>query len=246
VLDGQIIRPDWPVAANVHAISTTRRGGASYGAYDSLNLADHVGDEPHRVQQNRRLLATAQQLPAKPAWLDQQHGCNVACIDEGPPQVAADAAYTHRGAKICAVLTADCLPVLLCDEEGTRVAAVHAGWRGLAAGIIEAALDKLEPEKRRIYAWLGPAIGPQVYEIDNVVRSRLLQADSQADAAFVATREGHWTADIYELARRRLLCAGVKDIFGGDFCTFRDPERFFSYRRQGACGRMASLIWLED
>ncbi|MDH3589922.1 MAG: peptidoglycan editing factor PgeF [Gammaproteobacteria bacterium] len=244
MLSGEIIEPDWPAPGNVRAVCTTRKGGVSQRPFDSFNLAGHVGDESRRVQENRECLIDALRLPAPPDWLDQRHGRVAVCIDKGAPSFPADAAISRRPGRVCAVLTADCLPVLVCDEDGSCVAAIHAGWRGLAAGVIEAAIDTLSPDGRRLLAWLGPAIGPAAYEIDAPVRERLLAGDAEAGAAFAATRLGHWTVDLYELARRRLRKAGITDIFGGAFCTYTDSGRFYSHRRDGQCGRMASLIWL--
>lgn len=241
-----IIEPDWPAPKNIRAFCTTRAGGVSRPPYESLNLAAHVGDQPHLVQQNRQILGEVLQLPAWPVWLDQRHTRNVVCLDDvsgnAMPTGAADAAFSTSARRVCVVLTADCLPLLVCDESGRHVAAIHAGWRGLAAGIIEATIEAMVCD-RPLIAWMGPAIGPNAYEIDEAVRRQLLAGDSQAQDAFIATRPGHWNADLYTLARRRLKLCGVNDVFGGNFCTYGDSEKFYSYRRDGECGRMASLIW---
>ncbi len=238
------VRPDWPAPARVRAVTTTRKGGFSLLPYQGLNLAQHVGDDPGAVQRNREHVRAALRLPREPAWLRQVHGCGVA--PAGVPDCTADAVVARVPGQVCAVLTADCLPLLLCDRQGTRVAAVHAGWRGLAAGVIEAALERLGGEPRDLLAWLGPAIGPNAFEVGGEVRETFLARDAGAATAFVPTRPGHWLADLYALARRRLQRQGLGFVGGGNYCTVRDHERFFSYRRDGETGRMASLIWIDD
>lgn len=248
MLRHQIIAADWPAPPNVRAFSTTRRGGMSHIPYDSMNLAHHVGDQPRRVDGNRAMLATELGLPSAPVWLDQQHSRGVARIDavnDGEP-IRADAAVTLVPGRVCAVMTADCLPILICDTDGTRVAAVHAGWRGLASGIIDAAVAHLEPYGRTLLAWLGPGISAAAYEVDATVRTRLLAACPEAASAFEETRPGHWNADLATVARHQLERAGVHECYGGDVCTYKDRARFFSHRRDGVCGRMASLIWLAE
>ncbi|MGM0679551.1 MAG: peptidoglycan editing factor PgeF [Pseudomonadota bacterium] len=235
------VMPRWPAPLTVRAGTSCRRGGVSAPPYDSLNPASHVGDSPQAVATNRVRLG----LPAEPGWLQQVHGTRVALLEHnGQHGLEADAAYTRTPGVICAVLTADCLLVLLCDRDGQEVAAVHAGWRGLSAGVIEAALDQFQAPADQILAWLGPAIGPDVYEIGEEVRRAFVEPDSDNGAAFTPTRPGHWLMDIYALARRRLLQRGVEQISGGEYCTFTDSERFYSYRRDGVTGRMASVIWL--
>lgn len=245
------IVPDWKAPANVRALATTRAGGASAGAYASLNLGDHVGDDPAAVAQNRAMLR--EHLPVEPLWLEQVHGIAVVHADAASGVPKADAAVVHEGGAVCAVLTADCLPVLLCDERGTVVGAAHAGWRGLAAGVIEATIAEMRCEPRELMAWLGPAIGPRAFEVGDEVRQAFLAKDPEASNAFVPRLIPHasplmeqkWLADIYLLARQRLAALGVLRVHGGGFCTFSDAERFYSYRRDGATGRMATLIWLE-
>jgi polyphenol oxidase len=236
----QFIIPDWEVPANVRALVTTRNGGVSVAPWDSLNLGDHVGDAPAAVAENRRRLR--EQLPSEPVWLKQVHG--VTCIDA---QVAgsneADAAFTRAPGVVCAVLTADCLPVLLCDTAGSVVAAAHAGWRGLAAGIIESAVRRMGVPGEQIMAWLGPAIGPENFEVGGEVREAFVAHDPLAATAFARRSNGRWLCDIYQLAQQRLAAHGVCHIASADFCTVRDAERFYSYRRDGVTGRMASLIW---
>lgn len=241
-----LIFPDWPAPANVRAVITTRRGGVSQAPYNSFNVAGHVGDDPNRVAQNRTLLRQWAALPAEPRWLQQVHGNRVAECDAGARQDAADAATATTPGKVCAVLTADCLPLLICNRSGTRVAAVHAGWRGLAAGVIEATLKRFTEHDDELLVWLGPAIGPSAFEVGENVRDTFLSVDGKAEVGFIPGRPGHWMADLYYLARQRLSLPQVGYIGGGDYCTLTDTERFFSYRRDGVTGRMASLIWLTE
>lgn len=237
-----LILPAWPAPANVRALQTTRRGGVSAEPFASLNLGDHVGDDPTRVAANRARLAAA--LPAMPCWLSQVHG--VLVVDAaGPAGCQADASFSRQPGAVCAVMTADCLPVLFCDRNGSVVAAAHAGWRGLVGGILEATLDAMGRPSGEVMAWLGPAIGPQAFEVGDDVRQACLAADVGAAACFVPCRPGKYLADLYTLARRRLLHRGVTHIYGGEYCTFQEADCFFSYRRDGVTGRMASLIWLE-
>jgi len=239
----EFIVPDWPAPANVRALATTRQGGVGAGPYASLNLADHVGDDPAAVAENRRRLR--RHLPAEPVWLTQVHGAR--CVDAATaaPGTAADAAFARSPGVVCAVLAADCLPLLLCDTAGTTVAAAHAGWRGLAAGVIESTVAALHLPGERLVAWLGPAIGADRFEVGAEVREAFLAHDPQAARAFVARPDGKWLCDIHLLARQRLADLGVCRIASADFCTVRDAQQFFSYRRDGATGRMASLIWLD-
>ena len=238
------IIPDWPAPEGLCALSTTRTGGFSLSPWGSFNLGDHVEDDPVIVQKNRARLVLHGCLPGEPMWLEQIHGCDV-YADESDAR-RADACFTRQAGKVCAVLTADCLPVLLCDIRGSAVAAVHAGWRGLAAGVLERALRCFGSPAPAIMAWLGPAIGPAAFEVGDEVREVFLRQQEQAESAFVFRGKGKWLADIYELARQRLQAQGVDQVYGGDYCTFSDSERFFSYRRDGCTGRMASLIWLEE
>jgi YfiH family protein len=242
-----LIRPDWPVPASVRAFATTRSGGCSRGVYASLNLGDHVADGRTPVLSNRARLRAELGLPGEPLWLQQVHGIEVVNAATAGMRPVADAAYAMAPGLVCAVLTADCLPVLLCDRAGTRVAAIHAGWRGLAAGVIEAGVAALLGSGVAggdLLAWLGPAIGPQAYEVGAEVRSAVLAADPQAEAVFRAGRPGHWWLDLYAAARIRLARVGVTAVWGGTCCTYSDPQHFFSYRRESRTGRQASLIWL--
>jgi len=246
------INPDWPAPANVHAVMTTRSGGVSLAPFDSFNPASHVDDDPVAVAENRRRLR--RWLPSEPLWLNQVHGCEVVCevanqATAGVP--SADAGVAFRPGEVRAVLTADCLPVLFCDEAGSVVAAAHAGWRGLAAGVLEATVAAMGIAPEHILAWLGAAIGPAAFEVGDEVREAFVSRHPLAGVAFRPALPGtldeaprKWLADIYALARIRLAAIGVYRVYGGGLCTFNDP-RFFSYRREPRTGRMASVIWLE-
>lgn len=234
--------PDWPAPAGVKACVTTRAGGVSLAPFDSLNLGDHVDDSPEAVAENRRRLTDY--FSIRPAWLKQVHGIAVAHAD---PRVTAtaDASWTATPGIACTAMTADCLPALFCDRAGTRVAAAHAGWRGLAAGVLEATLDSLAVAPEEVLVWLGPAIGPQAFEVGPEVRETFIQQLPEAVEAFIPSQNaGKFMADIYKLARLRLAARGVTAVYGGGFCTVSDP-RFFSYRRAQRTGRFASLVWLE-
>ena len=237
-----MIEPDWPAPPGVRAISTEREGGESCGQYASLNLADHVGDSADSVMANRRALVLRLNLSSEPLWLEQVHGPDVLDLDAESPG-RADGAVTSTLERVCAVLTADCVPVLLAARDGSRVGAAHAGWRGLAAGVLTAAVARMQRRPAALQAWLGPAIGPLSYEIGADVRNTFVGADPNCKAHFAPTRPGHWHADLYGLARASLAQAGVTAVYGGSHCTFSEPERFFSHRREAPCGRMATLIW---
>jgi polyphenol oxidase len=240
--------PDWPAPARVQAFMTTRAGGVSQAPWDSMNPATHVGDDPVAVASNRRLLRA--DLPSEPLWLNQVHG---ACVADGPAAEppCADASVSHRPGEVCAVLTADCLPVLFCDRAGTVVAAAHAGWRGLASGVLEATVARMGVPPSEVMAWLGAAIGPEAFEVGDEVRETFVTWHPVASVAFrpapgslpEGTRR-KWLADLYALARIRLAAAGVMAVHGGGLCTVADARRFYSYRRDTTTGRMASLIWL--
>lgn len=240
--DVGLLALDWPLPPGVHAASTTRLGGASVGTYGGFNLGDHVGDDPRAVAANRATLMQALALPSPPAWLTQVHGCAVAGPDD-PPGIPADARYADQPGRVCAVLTADCLPLLLCSDDGREVAAVHCGWRGLAAGIVARAVARFVAPVSAISAWLGPAIGPVAFEVGAEVRQAFVDVDAGAAACFVAGDQGRWLADLFDIARRALAAAGVRRIHGGGVCTMSDPRRFYSYRRDHRTGRMASLVW---
>jgi YfiH family protein len=245
-MSSQWISPRWPAPERVRAVSTTRHGGTSRPPYDTLNLAEHVGDETVAVAANREQLRQVMQLPAMPAWLQQVHGVRVVNAAGLTAPVPADAAYALEPGVVCAVLTADCLPVLLCDRGGRAVAAAHAGWRGLAAGVIEQTIAAMPAPGGELMAWLGPAISAEAYVVGEEVRETFLSHDPAAEMAFRPAAGGGWHADLYLLARQRLESHGVTGVHGGGFCTRGDPGRFYSYRRDGVTGRMASLIWLQD
>ena len=236
--------PEWSVPSNVRALQTTRNGGVSLPPWASFNLGDHVGDASAAVAANRELLRAC--LPGDPSWLTQVHGTVAVDIDSGPKVSAGDAAYSRRPGHVCVVMTADCLPVLFCDRRGSIVAAAHAGWRGLLAGVLERTVAAMQVDGGDILAWLGPAIGPQCFEVGGEVRDAFTVADPGAGVAFSPGLPGKWLCDIYLLAGQRLRSVGVTAISGGGACTVSEAERFYSYRRDGVTGRMASLIWLES
>lgn len=223
---------------------TTRAGGVSLPPWSSFNLGDHVGDDPAHVAENRAQLR--KQLPAEPGWLKQVHSATV--VEAGSARVEADAVFSRRPGSVCAVLTADCLPVLFCDRAGSVVAAAHAGWRGLANGVLEATVAAMQVPPNEVMAWMGAAIGPQAFEVGDEVHQTFVAQHPEASSAFVphpSGEPGKWLADIYQLARIRLSHAGVQAVYGGGRCTFREADTFYSYRRDGVTGRMAALIWLE-
>ena len=240
------IVPNWPVPTNVRSLQTTRLDGVSSSPYESLNLAAHVKDDVNAVATNRQLLR--KYLPSEPVWLNQVHGIEVIDAEKSTYLHNADASYTKKDKVVCAIMTADCLPLLLCDKSGSEVAAVHAGWRGLCDGVIEAAVNKFSADKIDILAWLGPAIGPNAFEVGDDVLQQFIERDRCAEQAF--TNYGDkWLCNIYLLAQQRLNSLGVTKIYGSgfnaDFCTYSDKTRFFSFRRENITGRMATMIWLD-
>ena len=242
----ELIRPNWPAAPRIAAAATTRAGGHSTGRFAELNLAKHVGDKPETVARNRKILATELDLPEAPRWLQQGHGAQVADAAEVSVVTPADAIISTTPGQVCAVLTADCLPVLLCDREARHVGAIHAGWRGLLAGVIEASIEALERRgvaASSMLAWLGPAIGPSAYEVGSEVREVCLRRYPDCSRVFFPSRSERWQMDLCALARRILDRAGVRSVYGGNYCTFTDG-RFFSHRRNGVTGRQAACIWL--
>lgn len=244
----ELIEPDWPRHPRIRACSTTRIGGVSAGPYASLNLAQHVDDNSAAVIENRARLRSALQLAREPAWLEQVHGTEVARIEQAQGVPCADASWTDRAATALAILTADCLPVLFADDAGTCVAAAHAGWRGLAAGVLEKTVQQLPVPPSTLSAWLGPAIGPDSFEVGPEVRAAFVQHHPDAARAFRSRGNsrgnGRLLCDLYALARQRLAQVGVTRVHGGGLCTHTDAARFFSFRREGVCGRMATLAWL--
>ena len=238
-----LFSPDWPAPANVRSLQTRRGGGVSQPPWDSFNLGDHVGDAPEDVARNRQLLCDL--LPTAPCWLKQVHGVKVVDATIAPPGIEADASFCRQSGAVCVIMTADCLPVLFCDRAGTIVAAAHAGWRGLADGVLEATVAAMQAPANGIVAWFGPAAGPDAYEIGSEVFEAFVSRDAAAAAAFAPTRPGHWKVDLYALARQRLAAVGVADVHGGGLCTISDPARFFSHRRDRRSGRIATLAWIE-
>lgn len=243
------IFPDWPAPPQVHAAITTRQGpGISAPPFERFNLGLRSGDMADAVATNRGALQQSLGLPAAPRWLRQVHGINVAELGPlpSPDEPQADAAVSHIPGTVLSILTADCLPVLFCADDGSEIGAAHAGWRGLAGGVLEATLTQLHSPRERLLAWLGPCIGAVSYEVGAEVRAAFVDHDAEAAACFVPTRLEHWLCDLAGLARLRLASAGVTRVYGGGFDTLTDA-RFYSYRREGArSGRFASLIWLAN
>jgi len=240
------IQPNWPVPSNVKALQTTRIGGVSSGAFASLNMGAHVGDDPIAVAKNRQLLS--QYLPSEPVWVNQVHGTDVIDAATSSCLQNADASFTTKSNVVCVTMTADCLPLLLCDTQGTVVAAVHAGWRGLCDGVVEAAIAKMQVPPHEILVWLGPAIGPNAFEVGADVKAQFVAKDTQAEHAFKPHAD-KWLGNLYLIAKQRLHNLGVTKIYGAsvneEFCTYTDKARFFSFRRDHVTGRMASMVWLE-
>lgn len=244
----QLIHPDWSVPSRIRAFTTTRYGGVSEGVYAGLNLGNHVGDDPRLVNQNRQLLDDSHRWDSV-QWLQQTHStivhkAGVVEAGESGEVPEADACWTDKPGQACAVMTADCLPVFICNRQGTRVAVAHAGWRGLVDGIVEQTLQQFSQDDVSI--WLGPAIGPQAFEVGDEVRQQFCDVLPVSEQAFTASvNSGKWLADIYQLARLRLQHAGIDCISGGDYCTYSQADDFYSYRRDGVTGRMASVIWID-
>ena len=236
-------QPDWPAPARVKSLQTLRSGGVSVAPWASFNLGDHVGDDPLHVAANRDALTAC--LPSAPCWLQQVHGTLAVNAENTPKPAVADAAFTRQAGRVCAVMTADCLPVLFCDRAGSVVAAAHAGWRGLLGGVLESTLSVMAVAPDHVLAWLGPAIGPSAFEVGDEVRTAFVTDLPTAGEAFAPCGQGKWLADLYALARLRLARAGVTAVYGGNACTYSDPARYFSYRRDGVTGRMVTLIWLD-
>lgn len=260
-MESAFLSAQWPAPERVCAFTTLRHGlGVSLPPFDDFNLGARCGDAPESVRRNRELLAEHARLPSPPRWLQQVHGTAVVRFDaatagdgtghadvHAASETEADASVTSSPGTVLSILTADCLPVLFCAKDGSEVAAAHAGWRGLAGGVLEATLATMRTPRDAVIAWLGPAAGPRMYEIGAEVREAFVRHDAGAADAFAPTRPGHWNVDLYALARRRLQAAGVpaRHIHGGDLCTLSDPQRFYSHRRDQRTGRMASLIWIE-
>jgi YfiH family protein len=252
--DLQIITPEWPAPRGVRAAFTLRTGGVSVAPYDSLNLGARIGDSPEAVAENRRRVREKLRLPGEPIWLEQVHGVEVVelgfvgaadVVATGDRPLTADASVTRGAGQVCAIRVADCMPVLFAARDGSVVGAAHAGWRGLAGGVLEATIGRLGVPAKELIAWMGPAIGPKHFEVGEDVRAAFTATDPGEASAFVANARGRWQCDLNALARRRLSTLGVSGIYGGGWCTFADAGRFFSYRRDRQCGRMAALIWIE-
>ena len=254
----KLITPDWPAPKNIHAYSTTRLHGVSEGVFSGLNLALHVGDKPESVKSNREHLSSSLKLPTAPYWLNQVHQATAINAAEQTNQITpdADASFSLSKNQVCVVMTADCLPVLICNRQGNKVAAAHAGWKGLADGVIESTISKLNETPDQLLVWLGPAIGPESFEVGEDVRQVFLrkfevsglsqQFAEEVQSAFIENRAGHYLADIYQLARLTLKLIGVEAVYGGEYCTFNDANHFYSFRRDGKTGRQASLIWFSE
>lgn len=239
------INANWPAPKNVFAGITTRHGGVSKPPYDTFNLAHYVGDELPAVEENRKILMTTLKLPSEPIWLEQKHTNIVITVDQHSEQnQPVDGSYTNQPNTVCVVLTADCLPVLICNRDGTEVAALHAGWRGVLSNIIAAGIKKFASPKKDLLVWLGPAIGKNVFEVGGEVREQFIHKYRNAADAFKPSKQkDKWLMDIYLLAKHQLLELGVTNIYGGDHCTYCEPQTFFSFRREAQTGRMASLIY---
>ena len=247
----EIIEPDWPAPVRVRAAFTLRNGGVSVSPYDSLNLGAGIGDSPEAVEVNRRRVRERLRLPAEPVWMEQVHGIDVVRLGvEGPGVPAAappksDAAVTCEPGHVCVVRVADCMPVLFAARDGSAVGAAHAGWRGLAGGVLEATVERLGVPASQLLAWMGPTIGPRHFEVGDDVRTAFMAKDAESALEFRKNERGRWQCDLYGLARRKLNALGVAGVYGGGWCTFAESDRFFSYRRDGQCGRMAALIWID-
>jgi polyphenol oxidase len=244
-----IIEPEWAAPKGVRSAFTLRTGGVSVAPYDSLNVGAHVGDVGAAVEENRRRVRERLRMPAEPVWLQQVHGVEVADLDVVEPLasgfVRADAAVTRAPGRVCVIQVADCMPVLFAARDGSAVGAAHAGWRGLGGGVLEETVRHLGVPAAQLIAWLGPTIGQDHFEVGDEVRAAFMSHDPDAASSFEVNARGRWQCDLYALARRRLVALGVRDIFGGGWSTYADEERFFSYRRDGQCGRMAALVWME-
>lgn len=254
-MEPEFIIPDWPVRSNIKALSSTRIGGVSEHPHNSFNLASHVEDSADRVVENRQLLKIHGRLPAEPCWLQQVHGTKIlnaakivnssANTEFQHTEMTADGSVSDKGNIVCVVQTADCLPLLMTTIKGNKVGAVHAGWRGLVSGIIEEAITAMATEPDQLLVWMGPAIGPAHFEVGEDVRQAFEKKYSNSKNIFSATGDKKWHMNIYEAARNILHKNGVDQIYGGDYCTYTDENRFFSYRRDNVCGRMASMIWMD-
>lgn len=242
----KLITPEWPAPVNIIAGTSTRLGGVSEAPYDSLNLGSNTGDDINAVQQNRQHVQKTLNLPNEPCWLNQVHGNTAVQIDATYQATDADASYTHQANIVCTVLTADCLPILVCNQTGTEIAAIHAGWRSLASGVIENTLAKFSTPPEQLLTWFGPCISAAVYEVGKEVYTNFVVENPEAQKAFTPTRQNHWLANLPLLAEQRLQTLGIEHIYHSHLCTLQDETQFFSYRRDGRTGRMASFICILD
>ena len=239
----ETLKPDWPAPPGIQACCTTRRGGVSQAPFDSLNLGLHVGDNAEDVARNRDRLRDALQLPGEPSWINQTHSTRVITLEQDDGR-DADAAITREPGRIAVVMTADCLPILLCNRQGSEVAAIHAGWRGLQAGVLQGTISTMQSPPRQLMAWIGPGISQGCFEVGEEVYAAFVDADAAATSWFLANRPGHWLCDLAGLAESVLRQQGVADVLRSPHCSYRDAEMFYSYRREPVSGRMASLIWI--
>jgi YfiH family protein len=239
----ETITPDWPAPARIKACCTTRRGGVSAAPFDSLNLGMHVGDRELDVVQNRRRLREQLALPGEPEWINQTHGVGVVTLENDSCR-DADAAITREPGRVAVVMTADCLPILLCNRGGSEVAALHAGWRGLQAGVIQSALDAMQSPRSQLVAWIGPGISQACFEVGDEVYAAFVDADSTAAACFSANRPGHWLCDLAGIAAALMYELGIAHVVRSPHCSYLDGGLFYSYRREAVTGRMASMIWI--
>jgi hypothetical protein len=236
------IAPIWPAPKNLSAFATTRKGGYSLPPFDSFNLANHVGDNEALVLKNRALLRETLELPSEPVWLNQQH-TNIVVDAANPETLNADGAYTNQKNIVCVAMTADCLPVLLCDEKGHEIAALHAGWRGLFNGIIESGVRRFQSERKNMMAWLGPAISSPYFEVGEEVRDAFIHQNAELKESFIENDPKKFLMDVYKIARNQLQQLGVTKIYSDHYCTFKQRDLFYSYRRDNVTGRIATLIW---
>ena len=245
--EGEFIRPHWPAPQNVSAVATTRPGGFSVEPFDGLNLADHVGDDPASVEANRDLLQGQLDLPSKPCWLNQTHSNRVTLLSGGKDyEVDSDSAISREKGRIAVVMTADCLPILLCNQNGSEVAAIHAGWRGLVDGIVSNTLSNMSSSPSEMMAWIGPAISQQRFEVGEDVFQLFVDRNKNATGFFNANRPRHWLCDLPGLAEQELSGHGIKQVYLSGLCSYEDASRFYSYRRDNITGRMACLIWINN
>lgn len=246
IIQNGFIYPSWNVPDTIRMVITTRQNGFSKPPYESLNLSMHVGDDSAAVEKNRQYVYDTLQLPSEPFWLEQQHGNKVSVISDPSPITTADSAVALSSNKVCAVMVADCLPVFLCDKNAKGVAVAHCGWRGLATDVLQNTMTALNSAPKDIYAWLGPAIGTNAFQVGDDVRNAFINEDDAYALSFLPDNQGKWMADIYQIARIQLQRLGIERIEGGFYCTYYDKRQFYSYRRDAVTGRIAALAWIDD